>query len=165
MLVEQHTPDAGVHVAECTAIQYSTNPPCSGEHYPVWANFETFDFPVPRGYWVHSLEHGAVVYSYNCPNGCESEVAEVQTMIDALSSDPACGTTVSRRVILVPDPLLDVRWAASSWGWTLRANCVDRTAFQQFYLDHFGNAPEDICASGGITAANAASTIPSGCGQ
>ena len=139
------------HVTVCTELDYPDNPPAGGQHYPVWAAFQSYSFPVPRGFWVHDLEHGAVVYSYNCADsadGCADEVAEVQAMIDALPSDPLCGPATPRRVVLTPDPLLDVRWGVSAWGFTLRADCVDTERFRKFYLNHFGRGPEDLCAPG-----------------
>ena len=117
----------------------------------MWAAFQSYTFPVPRGFWVHDLEHGAVVYSYNCadaPDGCDEEVAQVQAMIDELPEDPACRWSARRRVVLTPDPLLDVRWGASAWGASLRANCVDIERFRQFYLNHFALGPEDVCNDG-----------------
>ena len=147
--VEAHPLETGYHVTECSFIEYSTNPPCTGEHYPVWAAYQSYDFPLPRGYWVHSLEHGAIVITYNCDDGCADEVAEVQGMIDALPADPRCsGTGVDVQVILTPDPLLDVRWGLSSWGDTLRTDCVNVAAFEQFYFDHLAQGPEDICGGG-----------------
>lgn len=151
-VVTKSAPDLSAsHVAECSAIEYLDNPPAGGPHYPVWAAFQSYSFAVPRGYWVHDLEHGAVVYSYNCavsPDGCEDEVAQVQAMIDGLPADPACSGGVLRRVVLTPDPLLDVRWGVSAWGFTLRAECVDVQRFQQFYYNHFALGPEDFCNAG-----------------
>ena len=46
---------------------WDSNPPSSGDHYPVWAAFQEYDAAVPRGYYVHDLEHGAVDFLYNCP--------------------------------------------------------------------------------------------------
>lgn len=140
------------HVSECSGIEYSSNPPAGGPHYPTWAAFQTFSFPVPRGFYVHDLEHGAIVYGYNCtlfPDGCEDEVAKVQAMIDALPADPKCaGWATPRRVLLTPDPLLDVRWGVSAWGFSLRAECADLERFRQFYLNHFALGPENFCDPG-----------------
>jgi hypothetical protein len=94
---------------------------------------------------VHSLEHGAVVITYNCPGGCTAEVAAAQSFVDGLPAD--CGL-MARRVILTPDPDLDVRFAASAWGFTLRANCFDRNAFADFFNAHYDHAPESICGGG-----------------
>jgi Protein of unknown function (DUF3105) len=137
-----------IHVDECSAITYPDNPPAGGNHYPVWAAYQTYSFAVPRGFWVHDLEHGAVVYSYNCADGCPDEVADVQGLIDALPIDEGCMADEPRRVVLTPDPLLDVRWGVSSWGHTLRADCVDDERFRQFYLNHFGQGPEAVCGDG-----------------
>jgi hypothetical protein len=137
------------HLSACSPIDYPENPPIGGDHYSVWAAFQTFSFVVPRGFWVHDLEHGAIVFTYNCPDGCADEVAQVQALIDALPVDPLCdGMGVARRVVLTPDPLLDVRWGVSAWGHTLRADCVDGERFTQFYLNHFGLGPEVLCAPG-----------------
>jgi Protein of unknown function (DUF3105) len=137
------------HLAVCSPTDYPDNPPIGGDHYGVWAAYQSYTFPVPRGFWVHDLEHGAVVFSYNCPDGCDDEVAQVQALIDALPVDSLCeGMGVARRVVLTPDPLLDVRWGLSAWGHTLRADCVDADRFTQFYLNHFGLGPEALCNPG-----------------
>lgn len=139
------------HVSDCSELSFPHNPPAGGNHYPHWAAFQSYSFPVPRGFWVHAMEHGAVVYSYNCesfPDGCADEVAQVQALIDALPPDPACSAASPRRVILTPDPLLDVRWGVSAWGFTLRATCVDEQRFRDFYLNHFARGPEDLCNPG-----------------
>jgi Protein of unknown function (DUF3105) len=136
------------HVAACSALSYPDNPPAGGDHYPVWAAYQSYSFAVPRGFWVHNLEHGAVVYSYNCPDGCASEVAAVQTLIDALPVDEGCAASEPRRVLLTPDPLLGSRWGVSAWGNTLRADCVDAARFRDFYLNHFGRGPEAVCGQG-----------------
>ena len=138
----------GTHLQPCSPVSYTENPPAGGEHYWTWAAFGSYAFPVPRGFWVHDLEHGAVVFSYNCPEGCEEEVRNVQALIDALPVDPLCPSATPRRVVLTPDPLLDVRWGLSAWGHTLRAQCVDAERFRAFYLNHFGLAPEQLCAAG-----------------
>jgi hypothetical protein len=96
---------------------------------------------------VHGLEHGAVIAVYNCPGGCADEVAAAQAWIDALptDTDPYCPGE-KPRVILVPDPTLDVRWAATAWTWTLRACAFDAPTFQQFFLDHYNMTYElGIC--------------------
>lgn len=139
------------HLSACSPIDYPDNPPIGGDHYSVWAAFQSFGFVVPRGFWVHDLEHGAIVFTYHCPEGCADEVAQVQALIDALPEDPLCleeGMGAVRRAVLTPDPLLDVRWGVSAWGHTLRADCVDAPRFTQFYLNHFGLGPEVLCVPG-----------------
>ncbi len=136
------------HLAECSDIAYEMSPPVFGDHYPVWAAYQTYDYPVPLGYLVHALEHGAVIFLYDCPEGCPDEVAEVQAFIDALPPDPRCSAQVGRQVILVPRPGLGARWAAAAWGYSLRGDCFDAELFEQFYRRRLGHAPEDLCAQG-----------------
>ena len=136
------------HVTECSTIAYPMNPPVYGDHYPVWAAYRTYTFAVPLGYLVHDLEHGAVLYLYNCPEGCADEVARVQAIIDGLPLDPRCAPEVKHQVILSPDPTLPTRWAAAAWGHSLRADCVDTQAFRAFYDANFAHGTEDICGDG-----------------
>jgi hypothetical protein len=143
------------HIEPCSDVEYAMNPAVFGDHYPSWAAFQTYDYPVPMGYLVHSLEHGAVVVLYDCPEGCTDEVAEAQTAIDEWPVDPLCSIDIKRRVILVPRPELGSRWAATAWGYSIKADCFDVALFADFYARHVGNAPEDFCNQGDVIAADA----------
>lgn len=155
-IITEYPPASANHLTACSSLSFDSNPPAGGDHYAVWAAYQSYEFPVPAGFLVHSLEHGAVVYWYNCPDGCADEVARAQAMIDALPVDPLCaGTSAQRRVILVPSPELDVRWAASSWGYIIKADCFDPDALRTFYIDHFGRAREDLCNDGQVIARDA----------
>lgn len=136
------------HLAECSDIEYPMSPPVFGDHYPFWAAFKTYDYPVPDGYLVHALEHGGVIYSYDCPEGCDDEVSEVLAFLDELPLDPLCSEDVKRRVILVPRPNLGARWAAAAWGYSLTADCFDRAIFERFYQQHTAQGPENLCNQG-----------------
>jgi len=149
--IAMHPLEGNTHITACSPTCYRTMPPTSGNHYPIWPAYKTYPSPVPWGFLVHGLEHGAVIVVYNCPCGCPDEVAAAQAWIDALPNDPVCATRP--RVILAPDPTLDVRWAASAWqdqvgGWTLRSATFDQAVFNQFFVDHYGQAPELVCGSG-----------------
>jgi hypothetical protein len=136
------------HLAECSNIIYASSPPVFGEHYPSWAAYKSYDFPVPLGFLVHDLEHGGVVIYYDCPDGCGDEVMTVQAFIDALPADPRCTADVRVQVVLVPRPGLGSRWAASAWGYSLTADCFDADLFGQFYAAHVGRGPENLCNQG-----------------
>lgn len=149
-VVQQQAIEGRVHIPVCSAVEYGTKPPSSGNHYPVWAAYGVYTAPVPEGYWVHNLEHGTIVISYNC-TGCENDIAAAATMLSGLPNDPECvslGEGVFRRSLMTPDPYLDVPFAASAWGWTLRASCFDADAFQAFALAHYNQGPEDLCEQG-----------------
>jgi hypothetical protein len=163
-IAEQHPIEGANHVPECSYVAYQTLPPSSGNHYPIWGAYKTYTLPLPEGYWVHDLEHGAVVLTYQCDDaGCADEVAAAQQVMDDVADDPICsGTGVNHRLVMTPDPRLDVRFAASAWGWTLRADCFDPVAFGAFIDAHYGQGPEAICSNGADPVGTAGA--PAGCG-
>jgi hypothetical protein len=150
-VVQQRAIEGFAHVPVCSHVTYQSKPPSSGDHYPIWAAYQSYSSAIPEGFWVHDLEHGAVVLSYNCPGGCAADVAAAQLFLDGLPADPICDPDAGDppvRMVMTPDPNLDVRFAASSWGWTLRANCFDPGAFGTFVQDHYGQGRETICSQG-----------------
>lgn len=146
--ITQYPPVASPHVDLCSDVTYGSNPPTSGPHYPTWAAYTTFDFAVPPGFWVHDLEHGGVVVTYNCPDGCADDVASLQAFLDARPADPLCDPPVHARIVVTPDPDLDARFAASAWGWALESDHFDLDALGAFLDAHYGHAPENTCANG-----------------
>jgi hypothetical protein len=154
--IVESPPASAVHRTQCTPIDYSTNPPSGGDHYAIWAAFQTYGYPVPVGFVVHALEHGAIALWYNCPGGCADEVSEVQAFIDSQAEDPLCeDRSAVRRALLLPNPALPSRWAASAWGYALTADCFDEAEFGAFYTAHYGQAPEQLCNDGQVIPANA----------
>jgi hypothetical protein len=154
---------ASPHVAICSPVDYPSNPPTSGPHYPIWAAYQTYTTPVPRGFYVHDEEHGGVVILYNCPSGCDADLATLATWLDARPADPACTPPVRARIVVTPDPLIPTRFAAAAWGWALTSQCVDLGALGPFIDAHYAMAPENFCSDGwDVTAADAG--IPDGCG-
>jgi hypothetical protein len=148
--IEQHPDEGATHISCTEATDYQTSPPSSGNHYICWAAYQTYASPIPWGNLVHSLEHGAIVIVYNCPDGCADDVVSIQAFIDGLPPDADCAPTLGKdRIILMPDPtLVGVRFAASAWTWTLRADCFDPAAFRQFFDDHYDHGREVICSDG-----------------
>lgn len=136
------------HVTTCSDVTYGSNPPTSGPHYPIWAAYTTYTTPVPWGYLVHDMEHGGVVIAYDCPSGCDADVAALQAFLDARPADPMCADPVHARIVLVPEPGLGVRFAAAAWGWALRSDCLDLAAIGAFIDAHYAHAPENECANG-----------------
>lgn len=144
--------ETAAHVPEGTAITYSTNPPSSGSHYPIWANFKEYDHPVADGYLVHSMEHGAVVIFYDCdPNACVAPpgvLDALRAVRNAVPTDPSCDPAIRVRVILAPRPANDVPIAAAAWGATYKADCVDAPSLSKFITDFYAKAPENFCSPG-----------------
>jgi len=140
----------GIHVPEGTQINYSSNPPSSGSHYPIWANFQEFTTPLEDGYLVHSLEHGAIALLYKCDDGaaCTANIEALRKVRDSLPTDPLCDPSIRVRVVIAPYPKMDVPVAAVAWGWTYKAACVDVPTITQFANDHYAQGTENLCAAG-----------------
>lgn len=134
------------HVDENSDVSYGHNPPTSGAHYPVWAGYQAYDSVVPRGYWVHNLEHGAIVLAHR-PDAPAEIVAQLQAVYAEIPDDPDCGH--SRSLLLIDEPLDDVV-AVVAADVVLEGNCVDRDLILAFVDAHRNQAPEDVCAPGGF---------------
>jgi hypothetical protein len=137
-----------LHSSDCDPLTFASNPPSSGTHYPDWAKYKTYSAPVPWGFLVHCLEHGAIDIVYNCPDGCPDEVSQAQSLIDGLAPDPGCGAPM--KIVLAPDPSLDIRWAASAWTWTLRTTCFDKQAFASFIAAYYQGPDTEAACGGGL---------------
>jgi hypothetical protein len=155
----------GIHVPIGTDITtWNSNPPSSGDHYPLWAAFQEYSSAVPRGYYVHDLEHGAIDFLYNCAliddagvgnfdagdasTPCEALVQGLREAVAAIPTDPLCDPSIRVRFVLTPDPLIAYPVAAASWGWTYNASCVDLPTLEAFAKAHYGHGTEDFCANG-----------------
>lgn len=135
------------HIDVCANVTYPHNPPMTGKHYPIWADYVVFDKPVPWGFLVHSLEHGAVVLAYNTDD--PAVPAALKDIYDTYTVDVLCATLGRRaRLVVVPDPELDVTVAASAWGSHYKATCYDEASLRAFIDAHYGKAPEQTCAGG-----------------
>ena len=112
--------------------------------------------PVEREYYVHNLEHGAIVLAYKCDPGsldCASILEGFQKVIAGVPPDPLCTSTtrsVAARLVVTPDPALDVPVAVMAWGASLKASCVDVDAVAAFVLKNYGEGPESTCEDGDV---------------
>jgi hypothetical protein len=140
---------ATLHIPIGANVVYDSNPPSSGPHYPVWANYQEYVAPVDDRYLVHSMEHGAVLLLYKCEDaGCPALVDALRAVRDALPADPLCDPSLRVRIILAPRPANDVTVAAAAWGATYRADCFDAASLTQFITAHYAMGPENFCDPG-----------------
>jgi hypothetical protein len=150
-----------VHLTPCTPVTVHTNPPAWGDHYTLFPRFGVYDYAIPRGFYVHSLEHGGIVFTYSCTD-CGDEVGAAKALIAENGPDPSCCTAagcssdVTSQLSLTPDPGIPSRWAASSWGATLTADCFEHDVFQNFIDAHRDStvAPENAHVYGAGICAN-----------
>lgn len=133
------------HVEEGTDPgPYNSNPPTSGPHYASQYDAGFYDesspqasAPFPEGYLVHSLEHGYVVFWYNCDLLDESECERVKSDIRAVIDEAN-----NFKVIGFPRDSIEVPVAVTSWGMIQEFERFDKDAGVEFYRRNLNNAPE-----------------------
>jgi hypothetical protein len=140
------------HVPVGSTIAWESNPPSNGPHFPSWAAYQEYTTPVPRGYIVHNLEHGAVVLLFNCAlvdsAGCASIQGALREASASLPDDPLCSGGVRVRTVMSPDPELSTPIVAVAWGTIYRAACVDGPSLNAFAAATYAKAPENVCTNG-----------------
>jgi len=139
----------GQHLVVGTPIEWSSNPPATGSHYPIWAGWDRHYLQLDRGYYVHNAEHGGIVLLYNCPAGCPDVVESLKAIVRNASPDPTCEGVVKNRMIVASDPLLPegVQVAAVAWNTYYTASCFDPYV-ATFARVAYRHGPEDSCADG-----------------
>jgi hypothetical protein len=130
------------HVPEGTDPgPYNSNPPTSGRHYadPAAPGFYDGDpYPShPEGHLVHSLEHGYIIFWYNCDllsaPACDALKSQIKDVLESENNF---------KVIGFPWTSIDVPVVLTSWGKLLKMETFDpdlATAFVQANRNH---APE-----------------------
>lgn len=120
--------------------EYNSDPPTSGPHYAEEARagfFDSNNYEFPAGYLVHNLEHGYVIFWYNCDlldeTGCANLKEQIKTTMDDLG-----GT----KLIAYPWPSLDVPLVMTSWGRLQRFETFDSEQAKAFYRANLNRAPE-----------------------
>jgi hypothetical protein len=148
-VIEDVRGEPALHVPIGSAITWSTNPPATGMHFPIWAKWDHHYTALDRGYWIHNAEHGGIVLLYRCPEGCPDVVDALISVARSFSPDPACAAPVRNRLLVVADPLLPegVQVAAAGWNATYTASCFDPYV-KIFATAHYRKAPEDLCNDG-----------------
>ncbi|GAB4579133.1 MAG: hypothetical protein Fur0022_18710 [Anaerolineales bacterium] len=140
------TTGANDHVAENQPLPpYSSDPPTSGTHYPTWwqAGFydetspEATSVPFPAGYLVHNLEHGYVIFWYNCalltPEACETLKGDLKKVMDDVNNF---------KVIAFPWTTIDVPVVATSWGQLLKMETFDAELAAEMIRRNRNHSPE-----------------------
>jgi hypothetical protein len=119
------------------------NPPAGGEHYDTTLPAKFYlesDVarlaPRPEGYLTHNLEHGYVIFWYDCDipgTDCSALQQTIQQVMNA---------TGNTKLIAFPWHKLTVPLAMSSWGQVMYFPTLDTAAMQQFVLSNRYKAPE-----------------------
>jgi hypothetical protein len=131
-----------VHVPQDVPIQYDSRPPIGGPHYETpYPKYGIFRTPILPGYWVHNLEHGAVVLLYNCPDACPGDLAELDRLYARLPPGRNSPSGAAR-LLGLPYADMDHRFAVVAWGRALELDALDLDQIAAFYTRYVDRAPE-----------------------
>lgn len=120
--------------------QYNSDPPTSGLHYAEEAPAGFYDenvYTYPAGYLVHNLEHGYIIFWYNCDLLDESACLELKSQTRSVM-DELGGV----KLIAYPWPALDVPLVLTSWGRMEKFDSFDADKAKAFYRANLNKAPE-----------------------
>ena len=121
---------------------YPSRPPAGGKHYatPLAAGFYDENDPetlvtYPEGNLVHSLEHGYVIFWYNCQvsDDCGTLKDEIRSVMREFSNV---------KLIAFPWADLDVPLAMTSWGRLLEFSSLDLDTMRTFVRNNRNKSPE-----------------------
>ena len=120
--------------------QYNSDPPTSGPHYPEEAQagfYDTNSYQYPAGYLVHNLEHGYVIYWYNCTSLSENACSELKSQIEAVMNE-----VNNVKVIAYPWDSIDIPVVMTSWERLQKMETFDATQAHAFYKTNLNHSPE-----------------------
>lgn len=123
---------------------YQTNPPTGGPHYETTLParfYEENDLATlpeyPEGYLVHNLEHGHVIFWYNCSNLDEAECTSLKSDIRHVM-----GEINGVKVVAFPWAMMDEPLVMTSWDRIQRFDTFDIEAARNFVRSNRNRAPE-----------------------
>lgn len=134
------TATSAAHVADTVKVAYESVPPCIGDHRRSWLRWGAYDAPVAGEDYVHNLEHGGIAFLYDCPDGCEGDVKDLEAYVAAIPADDGGDF----RYILAPFTGLPKRVTVVTWGRLLHLDCADLDQIHAFKLENYRKAPEDL---------------------
>jgi Protein of unknown function (DUF3105) len=120
-----------VHTEEPQA--YDGYPPAGGPHSGCWGDWGVHTAPLRPERFVHNLEHGGIVLTYNCPEGCSKELRWMQEF--ALTNE---------LVVVTEYPDLTSRFGISAWNARAYSDCLSPDFVRDFYARRVDRAPEEF---------------------
>ncbi len=121
------------HFPQGTPIQYDTNPPAEGNHYPNPQQAGIYTTPPVDGNLVHSLEHGAVILWYNPKKLSSAQIDELKGIYNKAPGS---------KDIMVSRTNMDVPVALTSWGRIMKLKAIDEKIIDAFFSTNVDRGPE-----------------------
>lgn len=125
---------------------YNTDPPTSGRHYAneldagFYNETDRDSIPdFPEGYLVHNLEHGYVIFWYNCDLVTDGECTELKSQIRSVLDREN-----NFKVIAFPWDSLKVPVVLTSWGQMQEFEIFNPELAQSFVRENRNQAPEPL---------------------
>jgi hypothetical protein len=133
------------HIPDSTKPEeYNSDPPTSGPHYSEGLPAGFYDetdlshlSPYPVGHLVHNLEHGYIIFWYNCDVIEEAECLDLKSQIQEYLGDSPI-----KKLIAFPWKSIDVPLVLTSWGYMLELEGFDSTIAKDFIERNRMRAPE-----------------------
>lgn len=133
------------HVQEGTdSGPYASDPPAGGKHYAstyragFYNESDVAGLPQrPEGYLVHNLEHGYILYYYNCAADPNINCDELKQAIQDVQQE-----FNTRKTIAFPWDTLETPIVMVSWGRLMPLETLDKDVMRQFYRANLNKAPE-----------------------
>lgn len=138
-----HPSEGAQHFSSLTAphAPYQSNPPTSGPHYVEPAPWGVSPTVVPPEQYVHNLEHGGIVITYQ-PTLPKDEIAKLEQVAANLTYNDKQQSSKGFKVLVTPRAANTAPIQLASWQWSLDLQTVDAAKIQQFYRDHLNQSPE-----------------------
>ncbi len=142
--VVQLPPNPQQHIPEGTVPGPYSNPPAGGPHYPVTLKpgfYNESDLATlpkyPEGYLDHNLEHGYIIFWYNCANLSQAACDTLKSQIKGVMDQFPGGKLIAFPWKILPEPV-----AMTSWGRMLRFTSFDPALAAEFVRRNMNQAPE-----------------------
>jgi len=125
---------------------YTSDPPTSGPHTGVPANWGISSVVLAKEVPVHNMEHAGVTVWYNCDAGLPLTPDECTGLQNALGAVVQPLAASGTRVLLTAYPSMESRIALTSWGFLDAFDEFDADRVQ-FFIDTFecNYDPESFC--------------------
>ncbi len=134
-----------VHIADSSPLpEFNSDPPTSGTHYSSDLRPKFYHEadaqrlpPNPQGFILHNLEHGYVVFWYNCAlvEDCGQLKNEIQNVMDEFDGI---------KLIAFPWDSLEAPVVMTSWGRRQALAEFDPAAARTFVIRNRNRAPESM---------------------
>lgn len=126
------------HVTIGSPLTYQNNPPASGVHFPTTAAYGVHRNTIDPGFWVHNLEHGAIVLLYRCDTDCEDVVPPIEIVYKELP----VGAFGEIKFVATPYVGLVPKYMLTAWRWQEPLDEFEPDRVRVFYENYVDRGPE-----------------------